>query len=129
MTSDNEFQDQLRDYLLYAEDSKQNDHLFYAWEWIMDLSRKNPEAAWRAYGQLVERASDHALEMIGCGPLLDFLWLNPSYEQRFIELAHSNPRFYKAAKWCSWDPDDTDERIEEFARRIESSPFAGQDDA
>ena len=121
-----ESQEMLPDYLLYAEDSKANTGLFYAWEWLMRLCVSQPEEAWQAFIWLTSKtANKRTLEIIGCGPLQDFLWSNLEYEERFIEAAHTSQSFYEAAKWCELDDEDVGaERAQSFEEHVQASPYA-----
>jgi hypothetical protein len=120
----------LRLYLRYVEDPEGNEDQFHAWEWLMWLSRQHPKEAWIAYRWLASNASSTiALERIGCGPLLDFLWQHPQYAEKLLEAAHADERFYLAARWCELDPDSPESEAMEFSSRLGASPFAPKHEA
>ena len=121
----------LHAYLRYADNSALNAKLFYSWEWLMQLAHTQPEEAWQAFLWLANQRPDmRTSEVIGCGPLQDFLWLNAEYEERFIAAAHSQRSFYEFARWCELDAEHVGaKRVEAFRAKLQASPLASQHDA
>jgi hypothetical protein len=112
-------------YLQYAGDAKANQDLFHSWEWLRDLCSGQPEQAWEALAWLVESApDDHTLEVLGCGHLLDFLWQHPSFDDTLLSKAQLSSKFFKAASWCRFHPEEDGEvRTKHFESRLRESPF------
>jgi len=119
MTHD-EFDEILRDYLLYLEHvrlpatvpttreeaktmceeltrrSDENPHRD-AWEPIDDLIHEDPENAWRILLATIERSHDRDLGMIGAGTLETFMWYRGvEFLDRVLAEIRSNGRFRQA---------------------------------
>ena len=72
-----------------------------------------------------QKPNARTYEVIGCGPLQDFLWTNSDYEARFIDAAHTDRSFHDFVKWCGLDDEDVGaQRIEDFDAKLKASPFA-----
>jgi len=85
-----------------------------------------PEEAWLGLLWLAsQKPNARTYEVIGCGPLQDFLWTNSDYEARFIDAAHTDRSFHDFVKWCGLDDEDVGaQRIEDFDAKLKASPFA-----
>jgi hypothetical protein len=93
-----------------------HEETFWAWELVTKLVESDPEPAWRVISLLVEAAPSHdVLEIIGAGPLEDFL---SAHGQHFIERiekrAGDDPRFRHclATVWQGDIPDTLWARIQ-----------------
>jgi hypothetical protein len=88
----------------------QYEETFWAWERVEDLTRMDPELAWRVITLLVEEApSEAVLGVIGAGPLEDLLSV---YGEGMIDRVEERARTDEHFRQCLaavWQSDMTDE--------------------
>ena len=99
----------------------QYEETFWAWERVQDLTRMDPELAWRVITLLVEQSpSDEVLGSVGAGPLEDFL---SAYGERMIDRVEERARSDELFRQCLasvWQSEMSDEllaRVQKAVRR------------
>lgn len=80
----------------HAEYFARNPHWHY-WDEFYDFIGKDPEFAWNALLEIIERCHEDDLKMLGAGDLESFLFENaPAFAERYERQLRTNPRFFKA---------------------------------
>jgi hypothetical protein len=89
------------------------------WWAVMELKLREPDEAWNLMADIARMAyTDWQLTMVGCGPLEDFLMLDPDrYITDLEETARTNRNLVTAAA-CIWlDSDPIRPRIDALLSR------------
>jgi hypothetical protein len=74
-----------------------DENYFAAWERIDEIVENEPEIAWPLLLEIVDRAAEGSLHIVGAGPLEDFLVAHSrEYQDAISEQLRSNARFRRA---------------------------------